>query len=96
METTELEIRRRRALFRAIHRGTKEMDWLLGRFAKAKLADMNASELGTFEQLLSISDPDLNDWILDPMLIENREFGPLVTALRAFHGLEELTDKAAS
>ena len=37
---TDLEIRRRRAAYRAHHRGTKEMDWLVGRYADAHLAEV--------------------------------------------------------
>ena len=38
--TDDIEIRRRRAAYRACHRGTKEMDVVLGRFAQARLAAM--------------------------------------------------------
>ena len=38
--TDDVASRRRRAAFRASHRGTKEMDWLMGRFADARVADM--------------------------------------------------------
>ena len=51
--SSALEIRRRRARFRAEHRGTKEMDWLLGRFAQAMLPQMDDEALEEFEQLLS-------------------------------------------
>ncbi len=52
-------MRRRRALYRAQHRGTKEMDHLLGRFAEARLAEMDDAALGLFETLLALPDPDL-------------------------------------
>ena len=38
--TDDAETRRRRAAYRACHRGTKEMDWILGRFAEAALPAM--------------------------------------------------------
>ncbi|TMJ66522.1 MAG: succinate dehydrogenase assembly factor 2, partial [Alphaproteobacteria bacterium] len=44
--TDDVERRRRRAVYRACHRGTKEMDWILGRFAQAALADMPSDGLG--------------------------------------------------
>ena len=43
--TDDIEIRRRRAAYRACHRGTKEMDLILGRFAVARLPDMPAAGL---------------------------------------------------
>lgn len=84
----ELENRRRRAAYRAAHRGTKEMDWLLGRFADARLGAMSAPELTVFERLLSIPDPDLQKWILRPQMLTGSEFLSLIGELRLFHGLD--------
>lgn len=79
--------RRRRAVFRACHRGTKEMDWLLGRFAEARVAGMPLPELGEFERLLQMPDPELHDMILYPEIAPAGEFGALIAHLRTFHGL---------
>lgn len=54
---------RRRIHYRASHRGTKETDILLGRFADDALAGMTAGELALFEQLLALPDPDIEHWI---------------------------------
>ena len=86
--TDDVEMRRRRAAYRACHRGTKEMDWILGRFAQAALQGMSADGLGVFERLLALPDPDLQDMILHPELRPAGEFAELVAAVRAFHGLE--------
>lgn len=83
-----LETRRRRALYRACHRGTKEMDWLIGRFAEAHLPAMSEPELVRFERLLAAPDPELHCWILDPAMLPEDEHRPLIEAMRAFHGLE--------
>ena len=64
--TDDVESRRRRAAYRATHRGTKEMDWLIGRFAQARLAAMPAEALTAFERLLLLPDPDLHDMIMHP------------------------------
>jgi antitoxin CptB len=79
--------RRRRAYFRASHRGTKEMDWLLGRFADARLEAMPLPALAEFERLLLLPDPLLHDMIVHPDLAPPGEFAGLVAELRAFHGL---------
>jgi antitoxin CptB len=84
----DLELRRRRAAYRATHRGTKEMDWLLGRYAEAKLPDMDQAALAAFERLLALPDPDLQNWILEPAPAEAGELAPLLRALREFHNLE--------
>jgi antitoxin CptB len=54
-----LDIRRKRLLFRCWHRGTREMDLLLGRFADAEIATLSDPELDELERLLEIPDPDL-------------------------------------
>ena len=59
-----LDARRRRVLFRAWHRGTREMDLILGRFADAAVAAMSDDELDQFEALMEVSDPDLFGWIV--------------------------------
>ena len=55
--------RRKRLRYHCWHRGTKEMDLLLGRFADAHIAAMNESQLGEMEALLLLPDPDLYNWI---------------------------------
>ena len=54
-----LDDRRKRLLFRCWHRGTREMDLILGRFADAAIADLTDAEVGQLEQLIEVSDPDL-------------------------------------
>lgn len=54
-----LDDRRKRLLFRCWHRGTREMDLILGRFADAEIADLSERELGELERLLEMPDPDL-------------------------------------
>ena len=58
-----LELRRKRALYRASHRGTKELDLILGRFAMACVPEMNSERLAAFERLLSCPDPDIDYWV---------------------------------
>lgn len=54
--------RRERLRYRSHHRGTKEMDVLLGRFAERHLNDFGVTELADFEVLLNEQDQDLYDW----------------------------------
>jgi antitoxin CptB len=54
-----LDDRRKRLLFRCWHRGTREMDLLLGRFADAEIATLTDAQLAELERLLEIPDPDL-------------------------------------
>jgi antitoxin CptB len=57
------EIRQRRLLFRSWHRGTREIDLILGSFAETSLADLDGVQLDRLEALLDCSDVDLFDWI---------------------------------
>jgi antitoxin CptB len=54
-----LDERRKRLLFRCWHRGTREMDLILGRFADAGIADLSEIELVQLEELMEVPDPDL-------------------------------------
>jgi antitoxin CptB len=54
-----LDDRRKRLLFRCWHRGTREMDLILGRFADAAIADLSDGELADLERLIEVPDPDL-------------------------------------
>jgi antitoxin CptB len=87
--TDDVEIRRRRAVFRAMHRGNKEMDWLIGRFAHMRLAAMSLEALTAFERLLLIPDPNLYDMIMHPEVAPGGEHAGLIAELRAFHGLSD-------
>ena len=57
-----MEIYLKKLLFKASHRGTKEMDIILGSFAEKNLETMNKENLKLFEEILEIPDPDLYKW----------------------------------
>ena len=83
----DLEVRRRRALWRAGHRGTKELDLLVGRFAEARLATMSAEALARFEDFLAATEPELQMWLLGPAGGAAERFADMVAEIREFHGL---------
>jgi len=89
----DIEIRRRRASYRAWHRGTKEMDHLLGRYADAELARMDGAALSEFERLLALPDPDLQRAIMAPEPQVETELTPLIGVLRRFHGIDAETNR---
>jgi len=62
MTEAEIEITRKRLLWRATHRGIKEMDILVGGFAITHLPAMTAADLRQFEVLLELPDQDLLSW----------------------------------
>ncbi len=83
----ELEMRRRRAAYRASHRGTKEMDLILGRFAAAFLDGIGAEKMTSFERFITLPDPVLTQWFSQDETPSEPEFAELIAAMRAFHGL---------
>ena len=54
-----LDDRRKRLLFRCWHRGTREMDLILGRFADTTIDSLTDDELDALEHLIEMPDPDL-------------------------------------
>ena len=89
MSSDEFETRRRRCLYRAQHRGTKEMDVLIGRYADAALAGPDAGSLAMWESLVQVPDPQLYDWIVNGAAVEVEAFAPVVADIRRTNGLME-------
>ena len=61
--TDDLDKTRKRLIFRSWHRGTREMDLLMGRFADAHVREMDEEALDEYEAVLAQSDPDLYNWL---------------------------------
>jgi antitoxin CptB len=59
-----LDERRRRLLFRAWHRGMREVDLITGRFADAHIGTLTDAEVAEFERLMDVPEPDLLAWIM--------------------------------
>jgi antitoxin CptB len=57
------EVRRRRVRFRCWHRGTKELDLLMGPFVDRYLGELTSPQLDQIEDLLTRPDLDLYNWI---------------------------------
>lgn len=78
--------RRRRLLFRAWHRGTREMDLVMGRYADAHAMSMPAPDIDTFEALMEAPDPEVFAWITGAKATPANFDTPLLQQIRAFHG----------
>lgn len=57
-------MRRRRLRYRAWHRGTREMDMVLGPFADAHANTLSGEELQRLEGLMEEPDPELLKWVM--------------------------------
>ncbi len=81
----KLELRRRKLKFRAWHRGTRELDLIVGRFADAVLAGMDEAEIAQLEALMQVPDPDLFAWIAGQTAVPANYDTPVFRRLTAFH-----------
>ena len=73
-ETTSdsLTARRKRARFRANHRGIKEADLVIGRFVDAHIDSLTPEQLERLEALLEEQDYDLLGWAAGILPIPER------------------------
>ena len=78
------EITRKRLLWRAMHRGIKEMDIIVGGFAHARLSVMSAGELALFEMMLEIPDQELLSWVTGQEQVPEEWNTPLVLEMINF------------
>lgn len=80
-----LDLRRRKVLFRSWHRGMREMDLIMGRFADSALADLNEAELADFERLIELPDRDLLAWVTGEVAVPAGVDTVVFRRMRAFH-----------
>ena len=83
----DLPMRRRRALYRATHRGSKELDYLLGRFAEQNIETMTEDDITVLEQLIEVPDPDIAASLFDGLSLGEPSLDKLMQRLRCFHGV---------
>jgi antitoxin CptB len=60
----DIAMRRKKLRYRAWHRGTKEMDLILGPFADAHTDRLDEAGLDRLEALMSEEDPPLLTWVM--------------------------------
>lgn len=58
-----VDVRRKRILYRASHRGTKEADVLIGGFVAAQVQALTSAQLDRLECLLDEFDLDIVHWV---------------------------------
>ena len=81
----DMAMRRRRAYYRASHRGTREMDYLFGRFAEATVETMTPVELSVFETILTFQDPVLTAALVDGVGEFDDDITAMMQRIRRFH-----------
>jgi antitoxin CptB len=77
--------RQRRLLFRCWHRGMREMDLIMGRFADAEIDRLTEAELDDLERLIEVPDRDVFMWITDEAPVPDNYATPVFQRLKGFH-----------
>ncbi|CAN7397201.1 succinate dehydrogenase assembly factor 2 [Bosea sp. LjRoot237] len=83
--SADLDPRRRKILFRAWHRGMRETDLIMGRFADAEVGGLSEAELDEFERLIEVLDRDLLSWITGEAEVPSNYDSDVFRRLKAFH-----------
>jgi antitoxin CptB len=75
----------RRLKFRAWHRGTREMDYIVGCYFDRYHSSWGQPEIDWFEALLNEEDPDVMAWAMGTQAVPERLAG---TQMEAFQRLD--------
>ena len=81
-----LSTRRRKARFRAWHRGMREMDLVLGSFADREIDRLDEAELAELERLMELNDQDLIRWVTGEVPVPEAVDSPLYRRIAAYRG----------
>jgi antitoxin CptB len=79
----DLDPRRRRLLFRARHRGTREADLMVGGFVARHIGALSEAELDALEAVLDHPDVDLSDWLTGRRPIPEEVRSPMLERMAA-------------
>lgn len=80
-----MDDRRKRILYRATHRGTKEADFVVGGFFTETAAQLPDAKLDEADTLLDVSDLDLMDWLMGRLPVPDAWKGTLFDDLLAYY-----------
>lgn len=83
--SADLDPRAKRILFRAWHRGTREMDLLMGRYTESVIDRLTAAEMTELEALIEADDRDLFAWLTGAEPVPSIHDTPVFRALKTFH-----------
>ena len=94
--SADLDPRRRRILFRAWHRGIREMDLLFGRYMDAHVRAMSDDELDEIEALMRLPDQELLKWIDGREATPANQNAALIDRIRAYSVANPVTSDSGT
>ena len=71
-------------IYRSWHRGTKELDLILGNFIQDNISDMKETEIKVYEDLLASEDPEIYNWIVKSENPPNQQLDNLIKKIRYY------------
>ena len=84
--SADLDIRRRKALFRSWHRGMREVDLILGTFADAEIGRLSEHELDVYETLMAEADADILKWVTGETAVPASHDTPVFAKILSYRG----------
>lgn len=79
----DTEIYKKKLMFRAWHRGMKELDLLMGTFAQSELVNLQGDELAQFERLIDSEDNDLLNYFNGKEAVPDELAGSVFERIKA-------------
>ena len=76
-------VRRKRLLWRATHRGIKEMDLILGGFVTRHLDRFTAADIAELERIMDIPDQELLSWATRQAEVPDAHASPMLARILA-------------
>ena len=71
-------------IYRSWHRGTKELDLILGNFISDNISQLSEGEITEFELLLNSEDPDIYKWIVKFELPNDKSLIDIIIKIREY------------
>ena len=71
-------------IYRSWHRGTKELDLILGNFISENIQNLSDDEIENYEILLNCEDPDIYKWIVNQEEPFKTSLKDLIGKIRAY------------
>ncbi|WP_332065588.1 FAD assembly factor SdhE [Bartonella sp. CB189] len=85
VDENQLDARRRRLVFRAWHRGIREMDLIFGYYVNAHIIEMNDKTISELEYIMSFDDCDLLLWTTGVVAPPSEIDSPLFRDIMNYH-----------
>ncbi len=78
----DLEIKKKRLIYQSLHRGCKEVDYILAKFAPC-INELSQEELNLYEEFISEDDWDIYAYLTDNKETPKKYSNPLILKLKA-------------